>query len=218
MWEKSPWPAHEQPCVLNNDAAKEKGSSQHRNTGLCETGAVSIALGIFRSGRNIIWTLQNPLLVLALPRAAAAALGEASWTPQVGKGKFCDEALLAQHPGSFPIQQVPSKENQTFQCTFLESSMESPFPCPWGPSISEDRCFRRVSASPFLPWSLVSFCFIIKSAQSLLDIEQQFSIEPWNQRLDWVGKELEDQFIPPLPWARTTLAIPGCSFRPCQGF
>lgn len=30
---------------------------------------VSIVLCIFRSGRNIIWTLQKPLLVLALPGA-----------------------------------------------------------------------------------------------------------------------------------------------------
>lgn len=88
MWENSPWLAHEQPCVLNSDAAKEKGSSQHRNTWLCRAGAISMALGIFRSGRNIIWTLQKPLLVLVLPGAAAAALGEASRTPQWEKESF----------------------------------------------------------------------------------------------------------------------------------
>lgn len=94
MWEKSPWPAHEQLCVLNDDAAKEKGSSQHRNTQLCEAGAVSTALGIFTSGRNIIWTLQKSLLVLALPGAAAAALGEASWTPQWEKESFVVRVCL----------------------------------------------------------------------------------------------------------------------------
>lgn len=88
MWEKSPWPAQEQPCVTGNGAAEEKGSSQHRNTRLGEPGAGSTALGRFKSGRNIIWPLQKHLLVLALPGAAAAALGEASRTPQSEKESF----------------------------------------------------------------------------------------------------------------------------------
>lgn len=44
--------------------------------------------------------------------------------------------------------------------------------------------------------SLLSFCLIIKSAQSLLDTEQQFFTESWNQRLECIGKELKNQFIP----------------------
>lgn len=69
---------------------------------------MSVALGISRSGRNIIRTLQKPLLVLALPAAAAAALGEASpWGRESLVMRVCLHNILeASQQSRFPVRKI----------------------------------------------------------------------------------------------------------------
>lgn len=147
--------------------------------------------------------------MLALPGAAAAALGEASWMPQWGKESFVMRVCLHNIQEASQWSRFPMRKIRFSSVLSWKAAWKVLVPVPGVP------LFLRVGASgEFQPLlsslgvSLVSFCFIIKSAQSLLDIEQRFSIEPWNQRLDWIGKELQDQFIPAPAMGKDTSHYP----------